>query len=208
MKPAPHDPFDHIHQDDVTGASTARILEGLTDSELLDAAGRLLSIPRSGTATSFTLHAPLELMARARLLRLVSAPRREAARHRIAQIAAAWSASDEPAQVGDDVEPEGPPLHVLVEAVRDGDPETADRAFVALCAHRDQDQIVDDLVDVMLPRLGGAAHGAIFLELLPQFRPAGVNPALMARTLLRDIARHPDWRLRWFERARPERTYG
>ena len=60
----------------------------------------------------------------------------------------------------------------------------------------------------MLPQLGGAAHGAIFLELLPRFRPTGINPALMARTLLGEIARNPGCRLRWFDQPRPEAASG
>ena len=196
--------LDHLGPDDITDAWSARGLDRLSDAELLRAACRLLSIPRSGEANSFTLHAPLELMARAQLLPLVSAQWREPARQRIARVAAAWSATDRPAEPSDDTASEVEPLPALTEAVRHGDPETADRAFVALCARRGQDQVVDDIVDVLLPRLGGAAHGAIFLELLPRFRATGINPALMARTLIRDIANHPDHRLRWFDQPRPE----
>lgn len=189
-------------------AHTALGLDRMSDAELLRAACQLLSIPRSGEANSFTLHAPLELMARAQLLPLVSGRWRETARQRIAHIAATWSATGGPFETRDDTAHAAQPLHALTEAVRHGDRETADRSFVFLCARRDQDQIVADLVDVVLPQLGGAAHGAIFLELLPRFRPAGVNPALMARTLLRDIAHHPDWRLGWFDEPRPERAHG
>lgn len=119
-----------------------------------------------------------------------------------------WSATDGPAEPSDDTANDVEPLRCLTEAVRDGDPETADRAFVALCARRGQDQVVADIVDVVLPQLGGAAHGAIVLQLLPRFRPTGINPALMARNLLQDIARHPDHRLRWFDQPRPEVANG
>ncbi|MCB1001454.1 MAG: hypothetical protein KDB40_19335 [Acidimicrobiales bacterium] len=198
------DPLDHIAPDDIADAWTTRGLEKISDGELLRAACRTLSIPRSGEANSFTLHAPLELMARAQLLTSVSARWREPARQRIARIAAAWSVIDEPAEPIDANAIDVEPRRSLTEAVRDGDAERADRAFVALCARRGQDEVVADIVDVVLPRLGGAAHGAIFLELLPRFRPAGINPALMARTLLRDIAHHPDHRLHWFDQPRPE----
>ncbi len=30
-----------------------------------------------------------------------------------------------------------------------------------------------------------------------------MNPALMARTLVGEIARHPDWQMRWFNQPRP-----
>ncbi len=208
MIPTAPNPLDHLDPDDIADAWTARHLDRLTDAELLRAACQLLSIPRDDTANSFTLHAPLELMARAELLRSVSAHRREPARQRIVHIAATWSTTGSPTETGDGTAHDDPPLHALTEALRHGDPETADRAVVSLCACRDQDQIVTDLVDIVLPQLGGAAHGAIFLELLPRFRLAGINPALMARTLLRDIAHHPDWRLRWFDQPRPEAATG
>jgi hypothetical protein len=209
VKTATDNPLGHIDPDDITGAWTSRGLDRITDAELLNAACQMLSTPRDEAANSFTLHAPLELMARAELLRLVSAQRREAVRQRIGHIAATWAItgdSTETAEPADVSAPDEQPLDTLTEALRHGDPETADRAFVALCATRDQDHIVGDLVDLVLPYLGGAAHSAIFLELLPRFRPAGINPALMARTLLGEIARNPDWQLRWLHQPRPEAT--
>jgi hypothetical protein len=197
-------PLDRLGPDDIVGAWSTRGLDRISDAELLRAACRTLSNPRSGEANSFTLHAPLELMARAQLLPLVSARSRESARQRIARIAATWSATDGPAEPSDDTANEVEPLRALTEAVRGGDPEAADRAFVSLCARQEHDQVVADIVDVVLPQLGGAAHGAIFLELLPRFRPTGINPALMARTLLREIANHPGSRLRWLDQPRPE----
>ena len=203
MNTTTHNPLDQLDPEDLTGAWTARGLDRMTDAELLDAACQLLSTPRDEAADSFALHAPLELMARAQLLPMVSMQRREAARRRIAHIAVTWSTTGAPTDPADDTAPVEKPLDALREALRHGDPETADRAFVSLCARRGQDQIVDDLVDIVLPQLGGAAHGAIFLELLPRFRPARTNPALMARTLVGDIARHPDWQMRWFDQPRP-----
>jgi hypothetical protein len=135
---------------------------------------------------------------------LVSAQRRQSARQRIAHIAATWSTTGRPIATSDSTALGAQPLAELIDALRHGDPATVDRSFVSLCARLDQDQIVDDLVDVVLPQLGGAAHGAIFLELLPRFRPTAINPALMGRTLLRDIADHPDHRLRWIDQPRPE----
>jgi hypothetical protein len=206
MQPTTPNPLDHIDHDDIAGEWTARHLDRMTDAELLSAACQLLSIPRNEAANSFTLHAPLELMARAQLLRSVSPQRRESARQRIVHIAATWSTTGSPTENVDGTAHDDPPLHALTEALRHGDPETADRAFVSLCATRDQDHIVDDLVDVVLPCLGGAAHGAIFLELLPRFRPVGTTPALMARTLIGEIARNPASRLRWFDQPRPRAT--
>ena len=96
MNATTQNPLDRIDPGDITGTWTARHLDRITDAELLRAACRLLSIPRDETANSFTLHAPLELMARAQLLPLVSTQRRESARRRIAHIAATWAATGEP----------------------------------------------------------------------------------------------------------------
>ena len=197
-------PLSQLDPNNVHGSWSRLGFEQMSDSDLLRAATELLVVPHREPADSFTLHAPLELMARAQMLPAVSQDRREAARQRIAHIAATWATTGTPATT-EEAKPVEKPLDALAGALRDGDPAAVDRAFIALCAHRTQDEIIGDLADVVLPHLGGAAHGAIFLELLPRFRPIGVNPALMARTLLGDLARHPDRQLSWFTRPRPER---
>ena len=179
-----------------------RHLDRMTDAELLSAACQLLSIPAQRSS---------ELVHAARPTGTDGTSRTAAARCRPATRIRTATHRPHRRHLVDDRQPDRkgrrrcagrPPLDGLTEALRHGDPETADRAFVSLCATRDQDQIVDDLVDIVLPHLGGAAHGAIFLELLPRFRPAGINPALMARTLIGEIARNPACRLRWFDQPR------
>lgn len=209
MNTTAQNPLEALDPGDVISAWTTRGLHEMTDADLLRSACGQLSMRWAGEATSFALHAPLELMARAQLLRLVSPPRREAARQRIAHITTTWASAQSAAGTGETPAlstPTEQPLDTLIGALRDGEPETVDGAFVTLCARRDQDQIVGDLVDIVLPHLGGAAHGAIFLELLPRFRPSGSNPALMARTLLGELAHHPDWQMRWFDQPRPDRS--
>ncbi len=198
-------PLSQLDPNNVHGSWSRLGFEQMSDSDLLRAATELLVVPHREPADSFTLHAPLELMARAQMLPAVSQDRREAARQRIAHIATTWARTGTPATT-EEAKPVEKPLDALAGALREGDPAAVDRAFIALCAHRTQDEIIGDLADVVLPHLGGAAHGAIFLELLPRFRPIGVNPALMARTLLGDLARHPDRQLSWFTRPRPERA--
>jgi len=195
-------PLDHLRPDDVAADWVRRGLDRISDAELLASACELLSVPHEEPADSFALHAPLEVMARAELLPSVSSHVRAAARQRIAHIACSWAATgtaiDAPDASGVDQA-----LDVLVAALRDGDPATVDRAFVALCAQRSQDEIIGGLARVVLPHLGGAAHGSIFLELLSRFRPTGINAALMARTVLRDLAGQPTWLLKWFDAPRP-----
>ncbi len=202
MNTAIPNPLDRLDPDDIPSAWTVRGLDRLPDDELLSAACRRLSTSCGEEVTSFSLHAPLELMARARLLPMVSAPARTPARQRVAQLAATWATADASAKPSFDDSPVEQPSGALVDAIRDGDPAAADRAFVSLCSRSDAEQLVGHLVDSVLGHLGGAAHGAIFLELLPRFRPVGADPALMGRTLIGEIARHPDWQLQWLDQPR------
>lgn len=195
-------PLSQLDPDDLQGSWSRLGFEQMSDGDLLRATTELLAVPHQEPADSFTLHAPLELMARAQMLPAVSRDRREATRQRIANIAATWTTTGTAATAAV-ASPVESPLDALAGALSDGDPGAVDRAFIALCAQHNRDEIIGDLADVVLPHLGGAAHGAIFLELLPRFRPNGIDPMLMARTLLGDLARHPDWRLSWFTHPRP-----
>lgn len=64
--------------------------------------------------------------------------------------------------------------------------------------------------DAVLPSLAAAAHAPIFLGLYPLAEPYGVTTAL-ARPLVRELARHDDWRIEWIDGPRPrtavERTH-
>lgn len=196
-------PLAGLRPDEVAAAWSSRGLDRITDTSLLAAVAELLTTPRAEPADSFSLHAPLEVMARAELLSRVSPAVREPARQRLAEVACTWATTGTPIDAPDTSEIEHP-RERLAAGLGAGDPNEVDRAFVALCMERDQDEIVGEVADLVLPLLGGAGHGAIFLELLPRFRPAGGRASLMARTLLRDLAAHPDWRLTWFDSERPE----
>ncbi len=52
------------------------------------------------------------------------------------------------------------------------------------------------LTQLVLPRLSAAAHGNIFLFQLPRIAPRG-RAGVMARGLVRELARHPEWNLTW-----------
>lgn len=178
--------------------------EHSTASGLLSDVAHALTSAHQEPPNSFVLHAPLELMARAELLPQVSPPAREQARRRIVDIATAWSATDTPTrptpgEVLDD------PLDALNAALTEGDIDTADHAYWSLCQQRSTAELIADLAGSLLPHLGGAGHSSIFFELLSRFAPRGVNPALMARTVVADLARHPAWRLAWIDQARPQR---
>ncbi len=148
-------PLSRLDPDDITSAWTARGLDRITDAELLHAACQQLSVPRNeaselvhpsrpaGTdGTSPTASHGLDATARVR-----STTHRPYRRHlvddRCIHETVANTVHDEH------------PLDALTTPCATVIPQTADRAFVSLCARRDQDQIVDDLVDIVLPQLGG-----------------------------------------------------
>src|SRR5690349_5507979 len=64
-----------------------------TDLELVAACAAVVDIPKQAPPDSFTLHAPLELLARALLLERVPADRRERARQRLQWLAAKYAAA-------------------------------------------------------------------------------------------------------------------
>ncbi len=86
----------------------------LSDAELVAACAQMVSVPRSDPEDSFTLHAPLELMARSALLPLVAEAARVEARRLIAHIAERY-ATYRPAPVVDG-EVGFPPLSLIVHS--------------------------------------------------------------------------------------------
>src|ERR1700721_4643712 len=67
-------------------------LAGASDAVLIQAVAAAIATPKAQINSSFLLHAPLELLARAWLLPHVPPCAREAARRRIAEIAARYAA--------------------------------------------------------------------------------------------------------------------
>src|SRR5690606_21276050 len=62
------------------------------------------------------------------------------------------------------------------------------------------DEVLDHLVDPLLPMLGAAGHGAILLDDLERHPRRAPGIVLAGRAAVRDVAAHPDWRIRWIER--------
>jgi hypothetical protein len=195
-------PLADLEPDAIDGEWARRGLDRLSDAELVEAAAERLAVPRVEPADSFVLHAPLELLARAGLLGYVDPASREDARRRIAWLAATYDAQgagvDDPVVPGEDRDA-GTDTGWLASAVDAGDLEAVDRATVALCSSATAADLAAALVDVVVPRLSAAAHGSIFLNLLPRLLAANAPAATMARGLLRELARNPDWSLTWID---------
>ncbi|HYF46215.1 MAG TPA: hypothetical protein VD926_08400, partial [Acidimicrobiales bacterium] len=171
----------------------------LTDAQLTDAVAARLTRPKADGVTSFTLHAPLELLARTALLPLVEPTARDAARDRLAWLGDAYAEAgaevDEPApRAYDDL---GTAVAHLVAAIDAGDLDDADATAAWLAERATPDELARHLADDVVPRLAAAGHGSILLYLLPRVAPRSRAAARPLRGLVRELARFPDWGLTW-----------
>ncbi len=166
------------------------------DGRLLSWAASLVGVPKVEPADSFVLHAPLELMARAILLPLVRPDCRQRAKERLVGMV------DDFGQAGERV-PDGPSadhgsvtqgVAALVEAIGESDLDAIDRHASWLGAHAGVDDLRRGLGAGVAPSLAAAAHGSIALHLMR--RCPDIGPQLI-RGVVREIGRHPDWRIPW-----------
>lgn len=189
-----------LDPDDVVDGYHRLSLDRLSDRQLVDAVSTCLARPKVAPADSFVLHAPLELLARAQLLDLVPAPERERARVSLAALGASY------ARAGDELAE--PPLldapvttlgERLEHAATAGELDEVDRCAASLAARATADELRRALAPWVVASLAAAAHASIALNLLGRSGAASaVSPAVL-RGLLRELARHPSWRLHWFE---------
>ena len=163
-------------------------------------AAAAVSVPRSTSADSFVLHAPLELIARVGLLPLVRAGQRDGALERIEGLMADFEAAgdpvDHPAPLDfDDLESAAA---WLVGALAAGDLDDVDAGVSWLGAHASHYELRGLLGEYLVPSLAAAGHAPIALSLLPVVLD-GMLPGTLLRGPLREIARRPEWRLTWFD---------
>jgi hypothetical protein len=175
--------------------------DDLSDVEIVAEVARTIARPKIGAADSFVLHAPLELLARAGLLRHVRPDARSDARRRILQLGAEYAANgepvpDEPLQPFESVEDAAATLTV---AISDGDLVAVDRASTALGTIADPSEIRRLLAEPVARSLAAAGHASILLYLLPRVAAGGEVTGTLLRGPARELARHPDWQLRWFD---------
>jgi hypothetical protein len=173
----------------------------LTDAQLTDAVAAQLSPPKADGVTSFTLHAPLELLARTALLPLVEPGARDAARERLAGLGEAYVAAGagvpEPApRAYDDLDTATAHLAAAIAA---GELDDADAIAAWLAQRASADELARLLADDVIPRLSAAGHGSILLYLLPRVAPRSRPAARPLRGLVRELARFPDWGLTWHQ---------
>jgi len=166
-------------------------VQHMHDPDLLASVCATLAIPKATTeaVSSFVLHAPLELLARAALLERVPAESRRLARRRIELLATLYSAEGEPLPA-----PQATPELSLAEAIDAGDLAGIDGAVVALAATTCPAGIPPLLGDVLVDRLGAAGHANILMALVTR-HPSPAGASMLLRGLAREVGKHPDWRV-------------
>jgi hypothetical protein len=173
----------------------------LSDAQLTDSVADRLQHPKADGVTSFTLHAPLELLARTALLAHVESDARDAARDRLAWLGRAYAeAGDEVGEPGsrayDDV---ANAVDHLTAAINAGDLDDADATAAWLAEWATPVELSRALADDVIPRLSAAGHGSILLYLLPRVAPRSRAASRPLRGLVRELARNPDWGLTWHQ---------
>ncbi len=176
----------------------SRRLEALSETELFRAAAHIVSQPKL-ELSSFSLHAPLEIMARYNLLPLVSPADRELARIQIVATASHYQA----AGVG-----VSPPERIRIarssdaaaslrRAVQEGDVERADALCLSLADAGGLQELLDSITNLTLRTLTGAAHTHIGLMLMTRMSGAAGPAALgLARAGVRSLAQAPGLNLK------------
>jgi hypothetical protein len=171
------------------------------DRALVAAVGDVIARPKVAPADSFVLHAPLELLARAGLLRFVDPPSRDKARARLQWLADTYEAAGEPLD-----EPSSLPEQSvddaadrLVDALTAGDLDEVDRVAKYLGEHASPSELRRMLAQPVVASLAAAAHASILLWLMPRIDDASQVTGAILREPARELGRHPDWRIRWFE---------
>jgi hypothetical protein len=181
-------------------------IEDLPDARLAAEVADVVRVPRVEPADSMVLHAPLELAARDALLPLVIPAERSAARGRLADLARGYAAFgagvSAPATVECASVADG--ARRLSDAIAAGDLADVDALSSWLGRVATPDELRSLLADEVVPRLSAAAHGSIFLYLLPRVSPRGELTGELLRPLARELARAPERQLTWYEDRAPQ----
>jgi hypothetical protein len=195
--------IDSIDPKNLVDEYKDRALRELSDVELFDQICRIVARPRMRGLTSFTLHAPLEVMARYGLMRLVGPPDRELARLQMVASAAVY---------GHQVDLMPAPARVypfrdastaageLANAFTSGDADGMETLVLSVALQFGTKSLLDLLTPLALPTLTGASHSHIGLWLLLRHaEPAGVEDASLLRAAARALAADPTGQMKSFQ---------
>jgi hypothetical protein len=177
------------------------LLAGLSDAALVRAAARAIAQPKASRASSFILHAPMELLARAALLPVTPTVGRDAVRARIATIASVYAEGEEIRAPEKSFANEALALSALASSLRNADPDLADAAISFLDGRMSVQCLCAALADEIAPFLGAAAHVLILLAMLLEANPGYGDLLFLLRAPIRALATEGKMRLSWFDTA-------
>lgn len=182
---------------DLGGPKAATIAGDVSYDELVVAVSEVIDLPvrSDGRASSFVLHAPLELLARVALREMTQEGLGDAALARLTSLAVRYTHAGPPAP------PPGPAdldraeeaVATLRAALAAGDAARADSAASWLAADVDRTQLRRTLADLVVLHVGAAGHVNIYTHLLGAFDRDGAAP--MVRWLVRELCKEPTARI-------------
>jgi hypothetical protein len=205
MSRPPHPPTTlALDPDEVHRRYESAGFSELSDAELFDLATRAVATPRRDAASSFVLHAPLEIAARRLLLPLVAPHHRRGVRERILEVAASYL------RAGDAVDPPAPLTFesferartALLDAIAVADLDRVDAAASWMAEHAPFDQVMR-LAPPTLDMVGAAGHASIAFLLTGRLADTSRASLRLLRPTLRELAREADLRVTWTRRAAP-----
>ena len=183
-------------------------LDRLSDGELFAQVAAIVARPKQ-TADSFVLHAPLEILARYRLLALVAPDQRELARLRLVSVARRYATTGQPAPT-DATLANCADVEALLAAIEAGESDRAQALGAALAEALPPDGLTSALATPVLQRLGAAAHGHLFFYLIDRVDAAAQRAAApLLANFARELATDHLEKLSWTqpgETAGPDRS--
>jgi hypothetical protein len=192
-----------IDPKNVVGDYKDRALGELSDAEIYDQVCPIVARPPVRGLTSFTLHAPLELMARYGLMRLVEPSDRELARLQMVASAAAYGHQVDlmPAPTRVYTFPDANTAAAeLASTFTSGDADGMEAMVLSIALQFGTKSLLNLLTPLALPTLTGASHSHIGLWLLLRHaEPAGVEDASLLRAAARALAADPTGQMKSFQ---------
>jgi hypothetical protein len=173
----------------------------LDDKALIALCAQTIEMPkRARGGSSFVLHAPLELLARAALLQHVAPDVRDFARRRIAEIGVRYANAGDEMQFDEiHFSNESTARTALLRAVSEGDQSIAHNAMRFFIDRKHPDELRALLIDSIAPLLGAAGHCPI---LLSEWRRGETYSQAAGRLILAPLhylLATPQARLRWID---------
>jgi hypothetical protein len=169
-----------------------RELDEVSDAELCRQAAAIVSRPPVKGGGSFSLHAPLELLARYGLLPLVDPQERKLARLQLIASAAEFETDTTPGNPPQKITPFPSPADAQAEFARTfqkGDRDGLEAIALQFAAQYGKSSLVHLLTPLALPTLTGASHSHIGLWLLLRHSQSGdVSDAALLRAAARALA--------------------